>query len=179
MEPDLPGILPPLWCPPACRTGQGQFWGLALTRGTGVAFQVAEVLLQKQALPVAMREGEWHLPLLQPGTASCCCCCCSAGGGATAAAGSLHLAWSCPSCGGRNSKFNMLTEDCQGSPSSTHPFPSPSSLYPLPKSDTGLAPAWPLLLCPRLMRSSRRLWRGWCWAEELLREEWGASCRSE
>lgn len=83
MDPEIHSILPLLWCSPVCTTWQGQFWGLALARDTRVAFGVAEVLLQKQVLPAMMRVREWHLPLLQPGTA--CCCCHSAGEGATSA----------------------------------------------------------------------------------------------
>lgn len=115
----------------------------SFARDTRVAFQVAEVLLQKQALPVVMRERGWHLPLLQPGTDCCCCCCHSASEGATSATDSLHLACSCPSCGGRNSKFILLRVVrallAQPTPSLPHPLFIPCPSHTQARSQPGLS----------------------------------------
>lgn len=70
--------------------------------------------------------------LLEPGTAFCCCCCCCchrAGEGATSATDSLRLAWSCPSCGGRNSKSHTLRIAKALLPQPTPSFPHPLFIF--------------------------------------------------
>lgn len=115
---------------PSLQDLTGPLLRLSTCQGTGVALRVAEVLLQKQALPVVMGEGPWHLPLLQPGTACCCCCCRHrAGEGATSATDSLRLAWSCPSCGGRNSKSHTLRIVKALLPQPTPSFPHPLFIF--------------------------------------------------
>lgn len=51
---------------PSLQDLTGPVLRLSTCQGTGVALRVAEVLLQKQALPVVMREGPWHLPRWSP-----------------------------------------------------------------------------------------------------------------